>query len=87
MANCSFVKCPGNTASVLYKQYIKDLNDLPDQRAPEVSHTIIKGPVNGSQILICCQKLSGATSNTYGARINHHKIELDCVSRLPVVIR
>ena len=44
LANCSFVKCPGNTASVLYEQYTKDLNDLLDKHAPEVSYTFIKGP-------------------------------------------
>ena len=43
-ANCSFVKCPCNTASVLYEQYIKDLNDLLDKQASEVSRTFIKGP-------------------------------------------
>ena len=36
-----FVKCPGNTVSVLYEQYTSDLNDLP---APKVSLTFIKGP-------------------------------------------
>ena len=44
LANCSFVKCPGNTASVLYEQYTNDLNDLLDKHAHEVSHTFIKGP-------------------------------------------
>ena len=44
LANCSFVKCPGNTASVLYKQYTNDLKDLLDKHAPEVSRTFIKGP-------------------------------------------
>ena len=43
-ANCSFVKCPCNTASVLYEQYTKDLNDLLDKQASEVSRTFIKGP-------------------------------------------
>ena len=44
LANCLFVKCPGNTASVLYEQYTKDLKDLLDKHAPEMSHTFIKGP-------------------------------------------
>ena len=44
LANCSFVKCPGNTTSVLYEQYTKDLNYLLDKHVPEVSHTFIKGP-------------------------------------------
>ena len=44
LANYSFVKCPGNTASVLYEQYTKDLKDLLDKHAPEVSCTFIKGP-------------------------------------------
>ena len=44
LADCPFVKCPGNTASVLYKQYTKDLKDLLDKHAPEVSRTFIKGP-------------------------------------------
>ena len=44
LANCSFVKCPGNAASILYKQYTKDLKDLLDKHAPEVSRTFIKGP-------------------------------------------
>ena len=44
LTNCSFVKCPGNTDSVLYEQYTKDLNDLLDKHAPDVSHTFIKGP-------------------------------------------
>ena len=44
LAKCSFVKCPGNTASVLYKQYINDLNDLLDKLVPKVSCTLIKGP-------------------------------------------
>ena len=29
LENCSFVKCPGNTASVLYEQYTKDLSFFP----------------------------------------------------------
>ena len=44
LENCSFVKCPGNTASVLYEQYTKDLKELLDKHAPEVSCTFIKGP-------------------------------------------
>ena len=44
LAKCSCVKCPGNTASVLYEKYTMDLNDLLDKHAPEVSHTFIKGP-------------------------------------------
>ena len=44
LANCSFVKCLGSTAGVLYEQYTKDLNDLLDKHAPEVSHTFIKDP-------------------------------------------
>ena len=44
LANFSFVRCHGNTASVLYKQNTKDLNDLLDKHAPEVSRTFIKGP-------------------------------------------
>ena len=31
LANCSFVKCPGNTAGVLYEQYTNDLIDLLDK--------------------------------------------------------
>ena len=34
LENCSFVKCPGNTASVLYEQYTKDLKELLDKHAP-----------------------------------------------------
>ena len=44
LENCSFVKCPGNTASVLYEQYTKDIKELLDKHAPEVSRTFIKGP-------------------------------------------
>ena len=44
LANCSFVNCPGNTASVLYEQYTLDLNDLLDKYTPEGSHTFIKSP-------------------------------------------
>ena len=44
LENFSFVKCPGNTASVLYEQYTKDLKELQDKHAPEVSRTFIKGP-------------------------------------------
>ena len=46
MANCSFVKCPGDTASVLNKQYTSDLNDLLDKHSPEVSCTFIIGPAD-----------------------------------------
>ena len=49
---CSFVKFDSNTSSVLYEQYTSDLNDLLDKQAPKVSHTFIKGLLNGSQILI-----------------------------------
>ena len=52
LANCSFVKCHGNTASVLYEQYTSDPKDLLDKRVPKVSRTFIKG-LNGSQIPIC----------------------------------
>ena len=44
LANCSFVKGPGNTASVPYEQYINDLNNLLDKHTPKVSRTFIKGP-------------------------------------------
>ena len=44
LANCSFVKCLGNTASGLYEQYKNDLIDLLDKDAPKVSRTFIKGP-------------------------------------------
>ena len=44
LENCLFVKCPGNTASVLYEQYTKDLKELLDKHTPEVSRTFIKGP-------------------------------------------
>ena len=37
LENCLFVKCPGNTAT-------KDLKELLDKHAPEVSRTFIKGP-------------------------------------------
>ena len=50
--NCSFVKFPGNTSSVLYEQYTSDLNDLLNKHVPKVSHTFIKSLLNGSQILI-----------------------------------
>ena len=86
LTNCSFVKCPGNTASVLYEQHTNDLNDLFDKHATKVCHNFIKGPAKWLQILICWQRLSGASSNAYRVRINHHKIELDCVSRWPIVI-
>ena len=45
-AKSSFIKCPANTASVLYEQYTSNLNDLLDKHVPEVSRTFIKGPVN-----------------------------------------
>ena len=32
------------------------------------------------------QRLSGDSLNAYGGRISHHKIELDCASRLPFAI-
>ena len=44
LASFSFVKCLGNTASVLYEQYTNDLIDLLDKHAPKVSRTFIKGP-------------------------------------------
>ena len=87
LANCSFVKCPGNTASVLYEQYINDLNNLLDKHTLRCLALSSKVLLNGSQILICWQRLSGTSSNAYGTRINHHKIELDCVSRLPIVVQ
>ena len=42
LAMCTFVKCRCNTASVLYEQHTKYLNDLLDKHAPEVSGTFIK---------------------------------------------
>ena len=87
LANCSFVKCPGNTASVLYEQYINDLNNLLDKHTLRCLALSSKVLLNGSQILICWQRLSGTSSNAYGTRINHHKIELDCVRRLPIVVQ
>ena len=43
--NCLIVKFRGNTASVLYKQYTSELNDLLDKHTLKVSRTFIKGPV------------------------------------------
>ena len=56
LENCSFVKCPGNTASVLYEQYTKDLKELLDKHAPEVidkpeSPSLINSLLNFSEIL------------------------------------
>ena len=43
LANCSFLRCPGNIASALYDQYISDLIDLLDKHSPKVSHISTKG--------------------------------------------
>ena len=49
-ANCSFVRCPGNTASVLYEQHTSNLNDLFDKHTPVL---LLKVLLNDIQILIC----------------------------------
>ena len=42
LANCSFVRCPGNTVSVLCEQYLGDLSKLLDKHASLVTHTFTK---------------------------------------------
>ena len=82
LANCSFVKCPGNTASVLYEQYTNDLIDLLDKHAPKVSRAFINGL---AKWLSDSYLLAKAVRRQF-EWINHLKIELDCISRLHVVI-
>ena len=43
LANCSYVRCPCTTASVLCKQYTRDINDLLDKYTPDLSCIFIKG--------------------------------------------
>ena len=42
LGNCSFVRRPGDTVSVLCEQYLGDLNRLLDKHAPLVTHTFTK---------------------------------------------
>ena len=44
LSNCSFVPCPGDTAKKLYDQYTKDLSNLLDKHAPEVTRCFAKEP-------------------------------------------
>ena len=56
LSNCSFVKAPGNAASVLYEQYTNDLKELLDKHTPEVSRTFIKGPAKWRSVLYLLSK-------------------------------
>ena len=42
LGNCSFVRCPDNTANVLCEQYLDDLSKLFDKLAPLVTHSFTK---------------------------------------------
>ena len=42
LRNCSFIKRPGDTVSVLYEQYLGDLSKLLDKHAPLVTRTFTK---------------------------------------------
>ena len=42
LGNCSFVRCPGDTVSVLCEQYLGDLRKLLDKHAPLVTCTFTK---------------------------------------------
>ena len=86
---CRFTK-----PNVLFSDVVKKTNQSKIQTHDSVTKKFLRCLalslrvlLNGSQIFICWQRLSGASLNAYGIRINHHKIELDCASRLPVVIQ
>ena len=81
LANCSFVKHLGNTISSLNEQYPSDLNDFLDKHG--VSHLHQRSCQMAVRFLSADK---GVSLNAYGARISHHKIELDCASSLPFVI-
>ena len=42
LGNCLFVRCPGDTVSVLCEQYLGDLSKLLDKHAPLVTRTFTK---------------------------------------------
>ena len=42
LGNCSFVRCPGDTVSVLCEQYLGDSSKLFDKHAPLITHTFTK---------------------------------------------
>ena len=42
LGNCTFVRCPGDTVSVLCEQYLGDLSRLLDKHAPLVTRTSTK---------------------------------------------
>ena len=44
LGNCSFVRRPGDTVSVLCEQYLGDLSRLLDKHAPLVTRTSTKQP-------------------------------------------
>ena len=42
LGNCSFIRRPGDTVSILCKQYLGDLSRLLDKHAPLVTRTFTK---------------------------------------------
>ena len=77
LENCSFVRRPGDTVSVLCEQYLGDLSKLLDKHAPLVTRTFIKLATGWLSDSYRLAKTSGDNWNKSGAKINLPTIELD----------
>ena len=55
LGNCSFIRRPGDTVSVLCEQYLDDLSKLLDKHAPLVTHTFTAYKVFRTPLLVLLQ--------------------------------
>ena len=83
LGNCSFIRYPVDTVSVLCKQYLSNLSKLLDKHAPLVTHT--------SYWLAIRLLLAGKTIRRQwkksGIKINQPTIKLDYLDRWLLIIR
>ena len=64
-----FVKCPANSVSLLYDQYIHDLSRILNRQAPLVSSLKMKQCAAGCQRAIALQSHSDIKLNVLGKKI------------------
>ena len=82
LGNCSFVRRPGDTVSVLCEQYLDDLSKLLDKHAPLVTRNFTKQATGWLSDTYRLAKPSGDSWNESGVKINLPTIELDFEDRL-----
>ena len=81
-----FVKCPANSVSLPYDQYVHDLSHILDRHTPLVSSLKTKSVQTGCQRAIALQSHSDVNLNMLGEKIKVNTTGVICGVKSPGVI-